>query len=141
MQWVGTPVTGQTEPKTYSTPENIPSTSTWADVMQNTINTGPAMLQHTTETLPDTCPEGTQTTVNMSPVMEQTSQSRCTQEQPNTAEVNLTPGDNNTTEQSKKYSDDMLVDTTDHPIIKDDVKHMSIQAQESPHNSTRQTGE
>jgi len=88
------------------------------------------MLQHTTETLPDTCPEGTQTTVNMPPVMEQTSQSRCTQEQPNTAEVNLTSGDNNTTEQSNKYKDDMLVDTTDHPIMKYDVKHMSIQAQE-----------
>jgi len=39
-------------------------------------------------------------------------------------------GDNNTTEQSNKYSDDMSVDTTDHPIMKDDVKHMSIQAQE-----------
>ena len=75
-------------------------------------------------------------------VMEQTSQSRCTQEQPNIAEVNLTPGDNNTTEQSNKYSDDMLVDITDHPIMKDDVKHMSIQAQEIlPQNSARQTGE
>ena len=87
------------------------------------------MLQHTTETLKDTCPEGTQTTVNMPPVMEQTSQPRCTQE-PNIAEVNLNPGDNNTTEQSNKYSNDMLVDTTDHTIMKDDVKHMSIQAQE-----------
>jgi len=77
-------------------PENIPSTSTWAYlVMQNTRNTRPAMLQHTTETLPDTCLEGTQTTVNMTPVMEQTSQLRCTQEQPNIAEENLTPGDNN----------------------------------------------
>jgi len=38
--------------------------------------------------------------------------------------------DNNITEQSNKYSDDMLVDTTDHPITKDDVKHMGIQAQE-----------
>ena len=53
------------------------------------------MLQHATETLPDTCPEGTQKTVNMPPVMEQTSQLRCTQEQPNIAEENLTPGDNN----------------------------------------------
>ena len=87
--------------------------------MQNTRNTRPAMLQPTTETLPDTCPEGIQTTVNMPPVMEQTSQLRCTQEQPNIAEVNLTPGDNNTAEQSNKYSADMLVDTTDHPIMKD----------------------
>ena len=45
-------------------------------------------------------------------------------------EENLTHGDNNTTEQNNKYSDDMLVGTTDHPIMKDDVKHMSIQAQE-----------
>jgi hypothetical protein len=112
-------------------PENIPSTSTWADVvMQNTRNTRPAMLQRATENLSDTCPEGTQTTVNMPPVMEQTSQSRCAQEQPNIAEVNLTPVDNNITEQSNKYSDDMLVDTTDHPIMKDHVKHMRIQAQE-----------
>jgi hypothetical protein len=94
--------------------------------MQNTRNTRPATLQHATETLPDTCPAGTQTTVNMHPVMEQTTQSRFTQEQPNIAEVNLTPGDNNTTEQSNKYSDDMSVDTTDHPIMKDDVKHISI---------------
>jgi len=98
--------------------------------MQNSRNTRPAMLQRATETLPDTCPEGTQTTVNMPPVMEQTTQSRCAQEQPNIAEVNLTPVDNNITEQNNKYSDDMLVDTTDHPITKDDVKHMSIQAQE-----------
>ena len=73
--------------------------------------------------------------------MEQTSQSLCTQKQPNIAEVNLTPGDNNTAEESNRYSEDKLVDTTYHPIMKDDVKHMSIQAQESPHNSTRQTGE
>ena len=38
--------------------------------------------------------------------------------------------DNNITEQSNKYSDDMLVDTTDHPITKNDVQHMSIQVQE-----------
>jgi len=100
--------------------------------MQNTRNSRPAMLQPTTETLPDTCPEGTKTTVNMPPVMEKTSQSRCPQEQPNSAEVNLTPGDNNNAEQSNKYSEDMLVDTTDHPIMKDDVKHVSIQAQETP---------
>ena len=87
------------------------------------------MLQQTTETLQDTFPEGTQTTVKMLPVMEQTSQSRCTQEQPNIADVSLTPGDKNTAEKSNKYSDDM-VDNTDHPIMKDDVKHMSIQAQE-----------
>ena len=98
--------------------------------MQNTRNTGPEMLRHTTETLPDTCPEGTQTTANMTPVMEQTTQSRCAQEQPNPAEVNLTPVDNTITEQSNNFSDDMLVDTTDHPITKDDMKHMSIQAQE-----------
>jgi hypothetical protein len=90
------------------------------------------MLQHTTETLPDSCPEGTETIVNMPPVMEKISQSRYTQEQPNIAEVNLTPGNSNTTEKSNKYSEDMLVDTTDHPIMKDDVKHMSIQAQEIP---------
>jgi hypothetical protein len=126
----GTPEPELPEPKTYSNPENIPSTSTWADgVMQNTRNTRPEMLQHITETLPDTWPEGTQTTINMPPVMEQTSQSRCTQEQPNIAKVNVTPWDNNTIEQSNKYSDDMVVDTTDHPIMKDDVKHMSIQAQ------------
>jgi len=54
-------------------PEKISCTSTWADVvMQNTRNTRLAMLQHTTETLPGTCSEGTQTTVNMPPVMEQT---------------------------------------------------------------------
>jgi hypothetical protein len=112
-------------------PEKIPSNSTWADVvMQNTRNTRPAMLQRATETLLDTSPEGTQTTVNMPPVMEQTTQSRCAQGQPNIAEVNLTPVDNNTTEQSNKYSDDMLIDTTDHPITKDDMKHTSIQAQE-----------
>jgi len=98
--------------------------------MQNTRNTRPAMLQRATENLSDTCPEGTQTTVNMPPVMEQTTQLRCAQEQPNIAEVNLTPVDNNITEQSNKYSDDMLVDTTDHPIMKDHVKHMRIQAQE-----------
>jgi hypothetical protein len=50
------------------------------------------MLQHATETLTDTRPDGTQTTVNMPPVMEQTTQLRCTQEQPNIAEVNVTPG-------------------------------------------------
>jgi len=61
--------------------------------------------------------------------MEQTSQSRCTQEQPNNAELNLTPGDNNTTEQSNKYSVDMLVDTTDHTIMKGDVKNTCVQAQ------------
>ena len=42
----------------------------------------------------------------------------------------LTPVDNNITEQINKYSDDMLVDTTDHQITKDDLKLMSIQAQE-----------
>ena len=52
-------------------PENITSTYTWDDVvMQNTRNTRPAMLQYSTETPPDTCPEGTQTTVNTPPVME-----------------------------------------------------------------------
>jgi hypothetical protein len=77
-------------------------------------------------------PRGTQTTGNMLPVMKQASQSRCTQEQPNIAEVNLTPEDNNTAEQSNKYSEDMLVDTTNHPIMKVHVKHMSIQAQRIP---------
>ena len=43
--------------------------------------------------------------------MEQTSQSRWTQEHPNIAEVNLTTGDNNTAELNNKYSEDMLVDT------------------------------
>ena len=56
------------------------------------------MLQHTTETLPDTSPEGTQTVVSMPQIMEQTPQSRYTQEQPNIVEVNITPGDNNTAE-------------------------------------------
>jgi len=58
----------------------------------------------------------------MPTLMEQTPQSRSTQET-NIAEVNLTPGDNNTAEQSNKYSEDMLVDTTDYSIMKDDVKH------------------
>jgi len=99
--------------------------------MKNTRNTQPAMPKHTTETTTDTCPEGTQTTVNMPPVMEQTSQSRCAQEQPNIVEVYLAPRDNNTAEQNK-YSEHMLVDTTDHPIMKDDLKHNSIQAQQIP---------
>jgi hypothetical protein len=90
------------------------------------------MPQHTTETITDTCPEGTQTTVNMPPVMEKTSQARCTQEQTNNVEVNLSPGDNNTAEQNNKHSEDMLVNTTDHPIMKDDLKHESIQPQEIP---------
>ena len=56
----------------------LTSNSTRADVvMQNRRNTPPAMLQRGTEILPDTCPEGTQTAVNMPPIMEQTTQSRC----------------------------------------------------------------
>ena len=68
----------------------------------------------------------------MPPVMEQTSQVRCTQEQTNNVEVNLSPGDKNTAEQNNKHSEDMLVNTTDHPIMKDDLKHESIQPQEIP---------
>ena len=93
------------------------------------------MLQHTTETLLDTCPEGTKNNSKHA----SSHGTNISQDAHNIAEVNLTNGKNKTTEQSNKYSDDMLVDTTDHPIMKDDVKNMSIQAQEIPPTNGRMT--
>jgi hypothetical protein len=128
MQWFGTPVPGLPEPKTYSTPRKhtIYLYVGWCSHAKHKKYT---TSNATTNRNPTRyLPRGD--TNDSKHASRQRTNLRCTQEQSKIAEVNLTPGDNNTTEQSNKYSSDMLVDTTDHPIMKDDVKHMSIQAQE-----------